>query len=162
MKLMFAIGLVALCFSPAIAASAPASTTAIKLVQQRQAEAWNTHDAKAYSDLFATDAHIINVLGWHWTSQLELRQKLGRAFASVFAKSQMTIEDISVDFLKPDIAVAHVRWSMTGALSPTGSSNDVPQHGIQTQVLLKRGGAWKICDFQNTNSVPEQQFPAPR
>lgn len=102
---------------------------------------------------------MVNVLGWHWRSRLELQSKLGRAFQSVFRQSRMTIDDVSVRFLKPDVAVAHVRWTMVGALSPTGGGRDVPEQGIQTQVLVKQRGSWRITDFQNTNSVPEKPFP---
>jgi len=69
---------------------------------------------------------------------------------------------VDVAFLAPDIAVAHVRWSMTGALSPTGAESDTPEAGIQTVVVNRRGGAWRIVDFQNTNSQPERAFPSPK
>lgn len=162
MKLSLCIGLLCLSAAGSAVAVGPADDAKVRALQQRQASAWNSHDIDAYAAMFTTDADVINVLGWHWHSRAELRQKLGRAFSSVFARSQMTIADVSVDFLKPDIAVAHVRWSMTGALSPTGSGANIPQQGIQTQVLIKRGGVWRIRDFQNTNSMPESAFPPPR
>ena len=161
MRYGYTVALLALATTPASAAS-KTDLSAIKLLEQRQADAWNAHDINAYSNLFVADAQVVNVLGWHWTSRAELQQKLGRAFATVFAKSRMTIEGTMVDFLKPDVAVAHVRWTMTGALSPTGSGSDAPQQGIQTQVLIKHAGVWRIVDFQNTNSVPERPFPAAR
>jgi uncharacterized protein (TIGR02246 family) len=161
MRFRFAFGLLALAITSA-SANVRTDISAINRLEQRQADAWNAHDINAYSDIFVAEAHVVNVLGWHWTSRAELNQKLGRAFASVFAKSRMTIEETTVDLLKPDIAVAHVRWTMAGALDPTGSGGAAPQRGIQTQVLVKRAGAWKIIDLQNTNSVPEVPFPAPR
>jgi uncharacterized protein (TIGR02246 family) len=105
---------------------------------------------------------VINVLGWEWRSRAELEQKLGAAFKTVFARSTLKIGEVAVEFVTPDVAVAHVRWTMTGALSPTGSGGEVPEQGIQTQVLVKQGGVWKIRDFQNTNSVPETGFPQAR
>ena len=95
------------------------------------------------------------------TSRAELEEKLGRGFSFVFANSQLIIDDVSVEFLKPDVAVAFVRWTLTGALSPTGAPSDVPQQGIQTQVLVRHAGEWNISHFQNTNSVPERPFPLP-
>ena len=74
----------------------------------------------------------------------------------------MAISAVSMEFLKPDVAIAHVRWTMTGALSPTGSDADVPQQGIQTQVLVRQRGVWRITHFQNTSSVPERPFPPVR
>lgn len=159
MRPAFAGALLAVAVTPGSVAF-PTERNAVVLLEQRQADAWNAHDIAAYSDLFVADAQVVNVLGWHWTSRAELQQKLGRAFASVFAHSRLTIQGVTVDFLKPDIAVAHVRWTMTGALSPTGSGSDAPQQGIQTQVLVKQAATWRIVDFQNTNSIPEQPFPS--
>ncbi|MDB5669711.1 MAG: hypothetical protein JWO25_670 [Alphaproteobacteria bacterium] len=146
-----------------LAAAAPPDGAQIRALEQQQAAAWNAHDISAYGALFTADAQVVNVLGWHWRSRAELVEKLGRAFGSVFARSRMTIGDVSIDYLKPDVAVAHVEWTMVGALSPTGSGSDAPERGIQTQVLVRRGGAWRIAHFQNTNAVPERAFPpAPR
>ena len=156
-----AIGLLALTISGAAAAGVPAEETKIVELQQQQADAWNAHDSHAYAALFTPGADVINVLGWHWTSRAELEEQLGRGFSFVFANSQLIIDDVSVEFLKPDVAVAFVRWTLTGALSPTGAPSDVPQQGIQTQVLVRHAGEWNISHFQNTNSVPERPFPLP-
>lgn len=144
------------------ASAGPTDETKIRALQQHQAAAWNAHNIDATAELFTPDADVVNVLGWHWRSRAELKQKLGHAFNSVFARSRMTIGTVSVEFLKPDIAVAHVRWTMEGALSPTGSASNIPEQGIQTQVLVKRGGRWRIAHFQNTNSIPERPFLPPR
>jgi uncharacterized protein (TIGR02246 family) len=155
-----AIGLLALTIAGAATAGVPAEEAKILELQQQQADAWNAHDIHAYAALFTPGADVINVLGWHWLSRAELEEKLGRGFRFVFANSQLTIDDVSVEFVKPDVAVAFVRWTLTGALSPTGGS-DIPQQGIQTQVLVRHAGEWSISHFQNTNSVPERPFPLP-
>lgn len=159
MKASRYLGLFCLTAASGAVAAGPADIASVRALQQQQATAWNNHDINAYATLFTTDADVVNVLGWHWRSRAELTQKLGRAFGSVFAHSHMTITDVSVEFLKPDIAVAHVRWSMAGALSPTGSGANTPKQGIQTQVLVKSGDDWRVRAFQNTNSIPEAAFP---
>ncbi len=133
----------------------------IRAIEAAQATTWNAHDAGAYARLFSDDADVVNVLGWWWKSRAELEQKLGRAFATVFAHSALRVEDVSLRFLSDDLAVAHVRWSMTGAVSPDGSGGNVPQQGIQTQLLTKTAGHWAISVFQNTNAVPERPFARP-
>ena len=140
-------------------ASGPADEAAVIEIQDRQAAAWNKHDAIEYGALFTPDADVVNVLGWHWRSRAELEEKLGAAFRSVFSQSRMTIAGVSVEFPVPEVAVAHVRWIMVGARSPTGSGSDTPEQGIQTQVLVRTVDGWRISHFQNTNSVPEQPFP---
>ena len=39
---------------------------AIREVQASQADAWNRHDATAYSNLFTEDGEVVNVVGWWW------------------------------------------------------------------------------------------------
>jgi uncharacterized protein (TIGR02246 family) len=132
---------------------------AIRQVQSRQADAWNSHDAPAYASLFTLDGDVVNVVGWWWRGRAEIESKLRAAFALVFRDSKLTITDVQVKFLTPEIAVAHVRWTMEGAKAPTGIPE--PRQGIQTQVLRKQAGTWLIAAFQNTNSVPETPFPQP-
>lgn len=131
---------------------------AIRELQTRQEAAWNAHDSHAYAQLFAVDADTVNVLGWWWRSRAELEQKLGAGFSSVFARSQLHVEEVDVRFLTPQVAIAHVRWSMTGADSPDGSGKNIPTKGIQTQTLYKSADGWHIAAFQNANSVPERSF----
>ena len=133
---------------------------AIRQVQIRQADAWNRHDATAYANLFTVDGDVVNVVGWWWRGRTEIESKLRAAFALVFRDSKLTITDVHVKLLSPEIAVAHVRWTMEGAKTPTGMPE--PRQGIQTQVLRKQAGTWLIAAFQNTNSVPETAFPQPR
>ena len=144
-----------------LGAALASSDAAIDGVEAAQASCWNWHDAKAYAALFTPDADVVNVLGWHWKGRAQLAERLTPAFAGVFRSSILKIESVDSRFLRPDIAIAHVRWSMTGAQSPDGRTEDIPQHGIQTQVLVRStDGSWQIAAFQNTNSIPERAFPS--
>jgi uncharacterized protein (TIGR02246 family) len=96
-------------------------------------------------------------MGWWWKGRPEMERKLKEAFAFVFRDSKLAINDVQVRFLTPTIAVAHVRWSMTGARTPPGMPE--PREGIQTQVLQKQAGRWFIAALQNTNGIPERPFP---
>jgi uncharacterized protein (TIGR02246 family) len=127
------------------------------VVQTRQQQAWNQHDAKAYAALFAEDGDVVNVVGWWWRSRKEIESKLTDAFAFVFRESTLTITEVDIRFLTSEIAVAHTRWTMSGAKTPPTVPE--PREGIQTLVLQKLGGSWMVAAFQNTNHVPEVQFP---
>lgn len=129
----------------------------IRNVEKQQQEAWNQHDAKAYANLFMDDGEVVNVVGWWWKGKAEIEKKLTDAYAFVFSESALTISDVQVKFLTPEIAVAHVKWTMVGARTPKGIPE--PQQGIQIQVLQKQAGKWLISSFQNTNSMPERPFP---
>ena len=139
------------------AAGSSEDEAAIRALEARQPEAWNKHDAKAYASLFTEDGDCINIVGWWWKGRAEIEQKLTDAYLYVFKESALTITNVDIRLLTSDVAVAHVRWTMTGARTPTGLP--LPQQGIQTHVLQKKNGQWLIAVFQNTLSVPEMPFP---
>ena len=139
-----------------VAASA-ADETAIRAVQTRQAEAWNNHDAIAYAHLFTQEGDVVNVVGWWWKGRAAIESKLTAAFSFVFRDSTLTITSVDIDFPAPAIALAHVRWTMSGANTPQGMPE--PREGIQLQVLKKSDGAWLIETLQNTLTIPERPFP---
>src|SRR3954465_6214821 len=117
-------------------AVAPAADeAAIRGLEGAQQDAWNRHDAKAYAALFTEDGDCVNVVGWWWKGRAEIEQKLTDAYLFVFKESALTIKDSDIDvkFPAPGVAVAPVRWTMTGAPPPKGIPE--PQQGIQTQVL---------------------------
>ena len=119
----------------ALCDSSEAETTAIRELERQQQDAWNRHDAKAYASLFSEDGD----------------------YAFVFRESVLTITDVHVKFPAPEMAIAHVRWTMVGAHTPEALPK--PQQGIQTQLLQKQSGKWLIVAFQNTNALPETPFP---
>jgi uncharacterized protein (TIGR02246 family) len=127
------------------------------LVQTRQQEAWNRHDAKAYAALFTEDGDVVNVVGWWWKGRRQIEQKLTDAYVFVFRESALTVNDVQIKFLTPEIAVAHVHWPMVGAKTPPNIPE--PRQGIQTLTLRKQAGKWLIAAFQNTNLIPETPFP---
>lgn len=143
--------------SAALSQSHDQDEAEIRILETQQQEAWNHHDAKAYASLFTEDGEVVNVVGWWWKGKAEIERKLTDAFAFVFRESVLTINDVQVKFLAPEIAVAHVRWAMVGARTPKGIPE--PQQGIQLQVLQKQAGKWLIASFQNTNSITERPFP---
>jgi uncharacterized protein (TIGR02246 family) len=151
---VFTVGVV----GSSVAFGQSSDEAAIRQLQERQADAWNRHDAAAYAKLFTADGDVVNVLGWWWRGRSEIESKLAPAFASVFRDSKLTIADVHVRFLSPAVAIAHVRWTMEGAKAPPGGP--APREGIQLQVLTRQSDGWFIASFQNTNSVPEMPFPA--
>jgi uncharacterized protein (TIGR02246 family) len=139
------------------AADSPEDEAAIRTLEARLPEAWNRHDAKAFAAVFTENGDCVNIVGWWWKGRAEIERKLTDAFVYVFKESTLTDTNVDIRFLTSDLAVAHVRWTMTGAKTP--SAIPIPQQGIQTHVLQKQNGQWLLAAFQNTLSVPEMPFP---
>jgi uncharacterized protein (TIGR02246 family) len=140
-----------------VSAQSDADRAEIRRVALRQGQVWG-RDAKAYAALYTEDCDVINIVGWHWKGRVEVERKLTRAFQSMFRDSKLTITEVDTRFLRPDVAVAHARWTMVGAKTPPGMAE--PREGIQTLVFTKQSGSWLIAAFQNTLSFPERPFPA--
>jgi len=79
------------------------------------------------------------------------------AYAALFTDDGDVVNVVGWWWKGRRVAVAHVRWTMEGAMTPP--SIPEPRQGIQIQVLHKRGAIWRIAAFQNTNSLPEVAFP---
>lgn len=62
--------------------SAPGETS-IRRALAEQAEAWNRHDAKAWSASFADDADFVNVLGMLFQGRAEIERRHAELFRSI-------------------------------------------------------------------------------
>ena len=56
---------------------------------------------------------------------------------------------MTVRFIRPDVALAHVTDELSGLVSPEGQK--LPAHReLSIRVLVKNQGAWRITAFYNT------------
>ncbi len=129
------------------------------------ARAWNAHDMDALAGLFALDADFVNVVGLWWHGREAIRQAHAQTHQTIFKASTLVIDSTTVRFLSPDIAVAHMIWTLTGHLTPEGTPGP-PRHGILSFVMKRQEKVWLIQSAQNTDIVPgvatipqEQQKP---
>jgi uncharacterized protein (TIGR02246 family) len=111
-------------------------------------EAWNRHDAKAFSMVFAEDADFTNVRGMGAHGRAEVEKFHAPRFATTFKDTYQKITDTKVRFFKPDVAAVDARWEMTGAKNSEG--RDIPpRNGLLNLVLTKDGGKWFITVMHN-------------
>jgi uncharacterized protein (TIGR02246 family) len=113
-------------------------------------EAWNTHDAKVGASLFSEDAVFINVNASVWKGRQEIEGGHAKLFAGMFKESIFHALDVRVRLLTANVALAHVKWEISGDRNPDGTPRQ-PRQGIFTQVLMKKGGKWLIEAWHNTN-----------
>ena len=141
---------------PAIAADQ--SVDAFEAAQQA---AWNAHDANTYAAAFDERADIITSLGWHWTGQAEAARNLGDGFKFVYAKAQLRISDVAVRTLTPELALVTLSWSIDGARTLDTGLAAGEQHGLETQLLQRRGESWRILSQQDTAAAAPVPAPSP-
>lgn len=128
----------------------------IRAVAIRWESAWNNHDMKALAALFTEDADFVNVGARHWKGRTEI-EKQHAARLNQFAESTWETKQVMVQFLRPDISLAHVSWALKGDKDPDGTPRQ-PREGVFTWVLMREGTQWLIRTAQNTN---RGNLPAP-
>ena len=122
---------------------------AIKSIALKWQDAWNRHDMKALAALVAEDVDLITVAGTRLRSRKEFEADHARSHETVLRESVLTTNSMEVKFVRPDVAVAHFEWGITGVKGPDGIPRQ-PQRGIFTWVVEKRKGDWVIIVAQNT------------
>jgi uncharacterized protein (TIGR02246 family) len=122
---------------------------AIESIALRWQDAWNRHDMKALAALVAEDVDLITVAGTRLRSRKEFEEDHAKSHEGVLRESVLTTKSTEVKFVRPDVAVAHVEWGITGVKGPGGEARP-PQRGVLTWVLEKRKGAWLIIASQAT------------
>lgn len=131
----------------------PASSKeSVEEVVRAFADCWNRHDIEAFAQLFANDAEFVNVVGLWWKGREEIKQAHIATHKMMFKNSYLTITNINVRFLKPDVAIARSRWELTGHVGPSGET--LPQrNGILMNLIIHTNGKWMIKDSQNTDII---------
>jgi uncharacterized protein (TIGR02246 family) len=125
----------------------------LALVRDFQA-AWNKHDIEgAFRKLLTDDVDWVNVNAGRGKGIEAVVQGHVRVHAGKFKDSVLTVKDIEIALLKPDVALVYVSWGMRGDRDDDGTPRE-PREGLFTWVTVKDGAAWKIRASQNTNKTP--------
>jgi uncharacterized protein (TIGR02246 family) len=111
--------------------------------------AWNNHDMKALAALFTDDADFVNVGARHWKGRTAIQAQHASRLEQ-FIESVWTTKGVTVQFLKPDLALAHITWGMRGDKDPDGTPRQ-PRDGLFTWVVVRQRGHWLVRAAQNTN-----------
>lgn len=114
--------------------------------------AWNLKDAQVFASQFTEDATFVNVNGTLWIGKKDIEDR--HAKAGIFRSSHAEIKPDSVRLLRLDIALVHVRWTITG-----DPRDPQPRSYLMTMVVSKRDGRWLIIAAQNGSAVDRSTLP---
>ena len=125
-------------------------------------EAWNHHDMKAIGNVFTEDADLINVVGTRWQGRANIVKALGVFHREMFKNEQIHFDEITIRSVTPDVAIAVAVQTGSGEMIlPEGHGHKETPVGSQldTFVVVKQKGIWKIAHGQNTTvNVDAQKF----
>ena len=136
-------------FGQAFAKATP-DDQAVRALVARYETAWNSHDMKILGAITTEDVDFINAAGSHWKGREDVVRRLVKLHQGIFKNSVLTTEAVSVELLRPDLALVHVDWATRGDVNAEGKSSQ-PRKGIFTWLVVEQSGAWKIRSAQNTN-----------
>jgi|HubBroStandDraft_6_1064221.scaffolds.fasta_scaffold70891_4 uncharacterized protein (TIGR02246 family) len=130
-----------------------ADERAVRDIETRWENAWNTNDVPAMSRDFAPDADAVNLAGEWFKGRPAFAQSLSELHSDKAKGSIWQTEQTSVKFLTPEIAIVHVLINSHGEHNPDGSLRPA-RRAILTRVEVKRSGQWVIVASQATSIVP--------
>ena len=81
---------------------------AITAVIDKFMDAWNRHDAKAFTAVFAEDADFTNWRGEGASGRSNIEAFHAPMFATIFKNSHQSYADIKTRFIRPDVAAVDV------------------------------------------------------
>jgi len=135
----------------------PADERMIRDIVENQTEAWNRGDAARYSRDFARDGIATNIRGQSYTGYDAFLRQHEMIFRGMFRGSRLD-QDIDVlRFPEPGVAIVETIGTVSRVSQmPPGIAGD-GRDRLRTrllQVLVKRGGEWKIVAFHNVDVKP--------
>lgn len=126
---------------------------AIRKVIVEMTTGFNSHDGRAASIMYASDAKLVTVRGEVMNGRGEIEKGLSSIFATRARNAKHRTLDVSVRFVRPDVALAHVTNELSGLVSPDGK--ELPSHHeLSLRVFAKEDGQWRVAAFHNTMIRP--------
>jgi uncharacterized protein (TIGR02246 family) len=143
--------------TPSLAHGTPEDEQAIRKVIVEMTEGFNKHDARASTRMYTPDADLITVRGERFRGTTEFEKGLAAIFTTRAREATHRTLNVSVRFVRPDVALAHVTNELSGLIAPDGG-RPPPHQELSLRVFVKEGGEWRVAAFHNTLVQP---FGAP-
>lgn len=139
--------------TPSIAQNSPKDEELIRTVIAEMTEGFNKHDAKAASQMYTVDADFVTTRGDRAKGASEIEKQLAALFATRLKDATLRTLNVTVRFIAPDVAVAHVTNELSGIVRPDGQK--LPAHTeLSIRVFVKADRVWKVAAFHNTIVAP--------
>jgi uncharacterized protein (TIGR02246 family) len=129
-----------------------AARAEIEDIAARLAEAWNRHDARALALVFAEDADFTNVFGMVANGRAAIEALHAPLFKTIFKDSHLSVTEVRVRLIRPDVASVDVKWKMTGARDPHGKPWP-KREGLLNWIATEHDAGWLI-DVSHNMDLP--------
>lgn len=135
----------------AVIGSAGATTASdealVRDIPHRIVKGWGEGDGRAIAAVYADDGVLVAGHGVVLRGPTDIASYHNAQFGGDLKGSKLTVQVTSVRFLEPDVVVMQTEG---GILRPGQTQLASGNRGIQSFVLVKRQGEWRVKLFQNT------------
>jgi uncharacterized protein (TIGR02246 family) len=120
-------------------------------VAARLEDAWNAADAAAFARAFTPDADFVDIRGEHHLGREAIAAGHAGIFASVYRGSRIRYRVTHARPLADGVVLAHSAGSLDAPVGPMAGTH----RAVQSLVLVREGGEWRIAAFHNTLAAPK-------
>jgi uncharacterized protein (TIGR02246 family) len=163
MRVLLATALVSQ--SAFVLAQSKGDEDAVRNIPQEFAAAWAKHDGHQLAKLMALDVDFVTV-GADWLhGRPDFEVYHSRLLSTRFKDAQLTVGEVKVRFLRPDLAVLHWSWTVAGDRNEDMTPRP-PRTGLMTMIVENKGTKnllteathkdrdWLVEAAQNTDWMP--------
>ena len=122
---------------------------AMRKVIVEMTEGFNRHDARASTIMYLPDADFVTARGEHFRGTEGYEKGLASILSTRAREATLRTLNVSVRFIRPDLALAHVTNELSGLIAPDGQ-RPPPQQELSLRVFVKQEGRWRVAAFHNT------------
>jgi uncharacterized protein (TIGR02246 family) len=111
--------------------------------------AFNTRKASAILQVYTQNLDVVTTRGEHLRERDDLAGRLQGLFSRPDFSLQQRLVDLTIRFVRDDVALAHVEIEMSGAVSASGEPQP-PHRELSLRVYVQEEGTWRVTAFHNT------------
>ena len=130
-------------------ASSNDDEAAIRKVIVEMTDGFNNHDGKAAARMYTQDARFVSVRGDVMNGQAGIEKGLSAILTTRAKSATQQTMDVTVRFIRPDVALANVTNELSGLVAPDGRVLASHQE-LSLRVFVKDAGVWQVAAFHNT------------
>ena len=117
--------------------------SALEALPEKWIKFWNMHNIDSLSTLLQKDADLVTVPGTLLKGRESFIKDHSIKFSTIFKESALTSDTIIIKYVKPDLAIIHFGWGISGDFDRQGKKQEI-RHGIGTWVAIKEKNNWEI------------------
>jgi uncharacterized protein (TIGR02246 family) len=119
-------------------------------VAERTTEAWASHDASAFADVFTADAKVV-IAGTYLRGRDEVRSYMSAAFSGPIKGTTVVSDPVSVEYINSDTGLIITEG---GVVLPGETAVSAARAIRGTWVLTVKDGEWRIRAY-HSSPIPQ-------